>query len=502
MKTTALGLLLVVMTLRASAADLGFRFVDGRCVNTKGEEGLNPDFRGACGDLRQASLVRADLSDLDLSGARFDGADLQRSSLKNSHLTGAVFDAANLSGACLEGAVLHQVKLRRAILRNVQFADADIRASDFSNASMNGVDMSYVQFAESNFSDANLSRSVLEEASLIGANLSGANLENADLEGADLSQADLTSANFSRANLRVAKLRSARGDRSLFTNAVVRGADFTGAELQAVIFRGAKMESANLENADLTSADFRGASLQDANVSRASLQSSKFDAHTALPFSMETARAKEMVEKRVAKALFVAPFLDDSTLAATLEREGIVVEQMPDIGWGEKGIQDYSVVILMGGTYLLKPSQEKQERLVEFVRRGGLLITTDLFFSFSGDTQKQYLQSMQDLLLFDSTSRSQGGGRNIVLQRDFLQHSLLDGVLSNFYVASYFSTGKARTFAESPVQVLATDPNGNDTILLRTFGAGKILAYAFACATVSCSQQPMVQRLFLNAAYD
>ena len=56
--------------------DLGFRYIEGKCVNESGQEGLNPKFPGVCGDIEGADLREAFLENVDFSGAHMRGARL------------------------------------------------------------------------------------------------------------------------------------------------------------------------------------------------------------------------------------------------------------------------------------------------------------------------------------------------------------------------------------------------------------------------------------------
>ena len=66
--------LVVTMAGPVSAQqDLGFRYRDGKCVNEAGEEGMNPEYPGECGDLKGANLAELPLDGVDFSGANLRG---------------------------------------------------------------------------------------------------------------------------------------------------------------------------------------------------------------------------------------------------------------------------------------------------------------------------------------------------------------------------------------------------------------------------------------------
>lgn len=78
------------------------RFLNG-CYDLQGKTGLNPQYIGECGDLRQA-----DLSQKTFSGANFNGADLRGAQLQNSDFTKADFRAADLRYANWENTKFSQ----------------------------------------------------------------------------------------------------------------------------------------------------------------------------------------------------------------------------------------------------------------------------------------------------------------------------------------------------------------------------------------------------------
>jgi len=107
---------------------------------------------------------------------------------------------------------------------------ADLRDCDFRSANLSGADLS-----NANLRGANLRGVKLVGAKLINAVIINANLAYADLSDADLTNANVSLSNFSntylrRANLSGANFRSTILDTCTdFTNAIIRGTDFTGA---------------------------------------------------------------------------------------------------------------------------------------------------------------------------------------------------------------------------------------------------------------------------------
>lgn len=98
MHSAALALLAVGFSASAAMAeDRGFRYAGGRCVDGSGQEGLNPQYLGQCGDLPGMDFSGQDLTGKDLRGAVATGADFRFALLANALLGSASFDDAKRS---------------------------------------------------------------------------------------------------------------------------------------------------------------------------------------------------------------------------------------------------------------------------------------------------------------------------------------------------------------------------------------------------------------------
>src|SRR5438093_47475 len=109
-----------LFSLSSFAADMGFRFQNGKCVNDNGTEGLNPSYFGQCGDNRGITLYKFDLTGSDLSGSTFDGADLQLTIFNKTTLTNVSFNETNLAGVQFLEATLESTNFNKAILANTK----------------------------------------------------------------------------------------------------------------------------------------------------------------------------------------------------------------------------------------------------------------------------------------------------------------------------------------------------------------------------------------------
>ena len=87
-------------------------------------------------DLKEASLIKANLQDADLSGADLRYANLRRANLNGANLSRALLNHANLPGADLSNADLRGADLSGANLLLANFTDADVSGAIFTNANL------------------------------------------------------------------------------------------------------------------------------------------------------------------------------------------------------------------------------------------------------------------------------------------------------------------------------------------------------------------------------
>lgn len=246
------------------------------CADNDGVQGLNPDFRGECGDLRKADLFKTDLQGRNLSGANLSGASLTdvnlqgaklvgarlidatltRTDLREADLTGADLTAAHLSGAQFQGAKLNGANLSEAVIRNTDLRGVEFDQALFARMILFGVNLSGVDLSGRNWEGVEVSSSDLSKAVLTGLDFRNGFSDKVDFVQADLGQADFTKAEVYRGNFIGANLQEAKLSRSLLTQAN---------------FTGARLEKADLSQADLTQADLSDASLAQANLSKATL---------------------------------------------------------------------------------------------------------------------------------------------------------------------------------------------------------------------------------------
>jgi len=269
------------------------------CADNDGVPGLNPDFRGECGDLRKADLFKTDLQGSNLSGANLSGASLTdvnlqgaklvgamlieatltRTDLREADLTGADLTAAHLSGAQFQGARLNRANLSEAVIRNTDLRGVEFDQALFARMILFGVDLSGVDLSGRNWEGVEVSSSNLSQAVLTGLNFRNGFSDKVDFMQADLSKADFSKAEVYRGNFIGANLQEAKLSQSLLTQANLTGAqlekaDLSQADLTQADLSDASLARANLNKATLDEALLTGADLQNADLSGASLSGS------------------------------------------------------------------------------------------------------------------------------------------------------------------------------------------------------------------------------------
>lgn len=257
-------------------------------------------------DLRGARLHRTLLESANLTDARFDGADLTeavlvRTRLMRTSLCEAILDRANLSRARCEAANFSSARLHGTTLEKLEARDCVFVAVVMDSANLMGVQLERCNFADARLNyviavqdvvlrDCRFDGASLHKLTLIGCRVerlgfSGAQLDscvwvnvNAD-SGVDFSgcsmrttcfvgeKSTLRHANFSRATLTECSLRGIPLDHANFSQAVLRGSDFSGCSMHAANLNGADAPQSMFVRTDLT-----GAVLSDTDLSQAILQ--------------------------------------------------------------------------------------------------------------------------------------------------------------------------------------------------------------------------------------
>jgi hypothetical protein len=142
-------------------------------------------------DLKDASLMMANLKGVNLNWADLRGVDLTSANLEGASLQGAASMWANLSGTNLTGADLRKATLIRSDLSNSIMYKANLRGAAFNGSDLSGAILQEADLSETNLYRTNLTNAVLKDARIVGANLQIATLVEVDLAGAMLSDCNV-----------------------------------------------------------------------------------------------------------------------------------------------------------------------------------------------------------------------------------------------------------------------------------------------------------------------
>ena len=501
------------------ARDLGFRFVDGQCLDSAGREGLNPSYFGECGDLRNVVIGRMDFTGTSFRGAQFTNSDLTGSRFVGADLTATNFDAANLSAAALTNATIKNASFIGANLAGSLVKGARIGSSDFTGASFENLDLAQVDFTTNDFTRANfrgarLSGAKLDGVSLRDADLSGAEmvatsanqvvlegakLLGANLEGAALEEASLTGAFFNEADLSGANLTGVKGAGAVFIGAAMKNANFTQARLGDASLRSVEGEGANFKEALLEGADLRGAKLGRASFDAASLRGARYGRKTVLPFDATEAASRGMIlASNQVLIIWDEPGEHVDRIKAKLEGED---NEVAISAKGETEFEDAAaleaadvVIHINGATFGTDMPSTGQRAIREFVERGGRLI-------YSGWNAWEYgqgrLQGWGELVLTASVDTSIAR-LTVKPVSTHVQHPILANI-GEFILEGGWDISNVRSFAQTPAIVLAT-AGDSPAVTVRNVGQGTVVAFSFECGPVrECRTEPMVLQLYANA---
>lgn len=211
------------------AADQGFRYKEGKCLNEKNQPGFNPGFFGPCGDLRGVTLGKVNLDGGDFRGAQFQQAQLQVVSFKGAKLEGSDFSNTVLSGVTFDEAQIIGANFTQANLKNATFAEVQMQSVNFNQSVFESSALSYMECQRCTFRDAKMNAILLDSAILNGSDFSGATLRESNFL-----KADLRDTNFEKTNI---------------VKAILLNTNVTGARFKDAKFNRATQLPFNLERA-------------------------------------------------------------------------------------------------------------------------------------------------------------------------------------------------------------------------------------------------------------
>ena len=249
--------------------DLHGQRLPGAYLVGKNLAGAN--LRGA--DLRRANLAHADLRRADLTQTRFDGANLYAARLGRAKLEGtsfvgsdlrhARFDVHNWRGGTHWGASIHKEpnEVFRAPKRVWRQGRGEMPPANFSNANLAFARILRSDLSFSSFERAKLDRTVFSNVILEGADFTRTTLKNSfffhlDLCRASFRWARFAGSSFSDVNLHFADLRAAEIINGGFSNIDVRGALTSGLRRipHSVSVGGMRMDDLTAQGVRVTAA--------------------------------------------------------------------------------------------------------------------------------------------------------------------------------------------------------------------------------------------------------
>lgn len=482
------------------AKDMGFRYRGGKCVNERGEEGLNTSYLGQCSDLRNVMFARVHLDDIDFSGSQFTNSDLQQSTFDRSILDGTNFDSTNLAGASFNESKIRGASFKSVQIKNIKIAEADIRGVDFKGVDFSGVVLSFAKFQECDFSGTKFNGAILDGAEFVGSQLKSVNFSGANFHGAKLDSAVLDGADFSGADLSDATLRGTSGRSVNF-----RGANFQRASLERALLpqanlRDSKLSAANLEGANIEASDIRSADLSGARVNGAILKDVVYGTRTILPFSEDVAKSRGMKIKSAARLLIIwdekSTYLASLTSALQAEEAEVILSSTVESSFSDAEVLKSvdAVLHLNTQTYNADMPLIGQKALVEFVKNGGIFLHMEWN---SYELTNGRMIAMRDLTLFDYIKGTPTRDFALVPVPEQMKHPVLRGITENIVITDASVTGTAHVFAEQPSVVLMRGSKGGNVVVAREWGAGKVIGFGFTAEATLAN--PGLHKLILNA---
>ncbi len=225
-------------------------------------------------DMRDASLLRTDLTRADLTNAV-----ISTTAIRDTIFTDAIINGAHLPGTGNNGygltpeMIYSTASYQQGDLTGISFGDQwlhgqtwDFSGQNLSSASFAGTDMYGVDFSNANLTDASFRDASINSGSLVGADLTGANFRDATLR-VDITGAIIRGADFSYT------WEFTSG--ALYSTASYQEGDLSGItilkvmdnwDLSGITFTDATFMSAELKYADCSRSDFYGANFTKAEL--------------------------------------------------------------------------------------------------------------------------------------------------------------------------------------------------------------------------------------------
>lgn len=209
------------------------------------------------------------------------------------------------------------------------------------------------------------------------------------------------------------------------------------------------------------------------------------------------------------EVLILWDVLDSRTqaLADALSNAGFVVTLSPTVEYQYNGMNPPpdifgAIVHLNGTTYFAGITSSGQAALVNYVQNGGGFIHAE-WNAFEVDSQGSQT-AMAPITLLRRDSGNGGFNLTLVDVPSQASHPILANVPSPLVISGFGVTnsGFARVFASEPSIVLMQDTAGNDAVVIREYGVGRVVGFHHAgnYSGSSFLVDPSVQALYVDAA--
>lgn len=194
---------------------------------------------------------------------------------------------------------------------------------------------------------------------------------------------------------------------------------------------------------------------------------------------------------------------DTASLVTTLTAAGHVVTYSNTDETGYNGTNPaptaFDVVIhLNGTTYSSGMPAAGQTALVSYVSGGGGFIESEWDAYEIDDTST--MTTMKDIVILERVDGREGAATYSTVSGK-ASHEVLKGITSGMSFDGGISNGAARTYSSDPVEVLMTDDLGNDAVMVREWGVGRIVGFSHAgnYGSYGTLADADIQDLYVNA---
>lgn len=181
--------------------------------------------------------------------------------LTDFDLSGGDYSDITLSYTRMSRSRLHRVNLSEALLYGTDFSQCSIADSDFSYGNISGAIFDHATIQQSTFqecygSETDLYQEEGTEDEMLVDILPGVSFRESKIERSDFSCAELKNADFSGATICNVSFQDSNLEGAIFKDATLEQCDFYGTDLRQAQFQDAVVTGCQFEEADLENASF------------------------------------------------------------------------------------------------------------------------------------------------------------------------------------------------------------------------------------------------------